>query len=180
MSIAPFLRSGPNGLYITDLPAFLASPCSAPISTDPNKSTWTDPSTRAQFSQMHIPAKELELLLYNKSRDTNRICPGCMLWYDLSRPGNPSAGISATLAQEMDLSGICSQSCMDELAGPEAGKALMGKDTGRMGDQEWEVLERESREAEKGGQNRFRVRRPVDGEPGDMVAESRSGFGVAR
>ena len=67
---------------------------------------------------------------------------------------------------------------MDELAGgPETGKALMGKGTEEMGVEEWDVLERESKRAEDGGQQRFRVRRPADGEPGDMVAQSRTGFG---
>ncbi|KAG7007419.1 hypothetical protein G7Y79_00010g029200 [Physcia stellaris] len=147
-----YLSPSPVGFHITDLQAFVRSSYLAPVSQDPDKADWATEATASQFSQTvpKSPAGDaaLQLVIINKSRDTDRICPSCRRWYKFGEPErhyqsfsdflkrNISNGpaMSAEQREEQDLSGICSQICMDALVeDPEETDKNHGMEIRRLG-----------------------------------------------
>ena len=128
-----YLYHSPVGIHIRDHTTSFPSDCPAPISTDPEKASWASPGQPHPLRQMlaHTPsgAESFNLLIYNKTRDTDRICPSCRRWYYVGEPkhfyglyddflarGFPSGhDILSGQREEQDLSGICSRTCQEAM-----------------------------------------------------------------
>ena len=106
--------------YAHDVAAFLASDKAAPVSQDPTRAEWASPEARTQLLNMfesqlgrnQASTEHTELLLYNKSRDTHRICPHCRKVYEA---GTSIPRLSEAEEREQQLSGICSTPCFQAL-----------------------------------------------------------------
>ena len=127
-AVPSYLSASPVGYHVMDILPFFRSPYKAPVSEDPEKRMWASLGAGQQLASMfpHNAAgiAEANLLVYNKSRDTDRICPSCRRWYRvgekvgtrlpfkefLVRQDVPQAEKEARV--EQDLSGICSRECM--------------------------------------------------------------------
>lgn len=133
-----YLSLSPVGIHILDLEGFANSPYKAPTSSDPERLSWTDQSVIQNVAKTSPATAKgrasVSLLIYNKSRDTDRICPCCHRWYHVGESAfgeTGSADVFATfedfvtrpplasspdfehdeVAREQDLSGICSRIC---------------------------------------------------------------------
>ncbi len=140
------------GFHITDPQTWIRTSHLAPVSQDPDRRHWTTQEGADQITQMfpHTPAGivSLNLFIYNKSRDTDRICPSCRRWYKvgesehryesfdefLRRDYSSSPTINTERREEQNLSGLCSQFCMDALVeDPDDAERNSGKELRRSG-----------------------------------------------
>ena len=148
----PYASPSPVGFHITKLQPFLQSPHRVSKSESPDRRHWATETGASQLGQAFTDTPtgiaSLTLLLYNKSRDTDRICPSCRRWYKfgesehhyasfdefVGREPPISTAMSAEQREEQDLSGICSQACMDAMVeGPEEAERTSGKELSRDG-----------------------------------------------
>ena len=147
-----YASPSPVGFHITSLVPFLESPHIASISESSERQHWGTETGMSQIEQFFpdTPAgiNSLNLLLYNKTRDTDRICPSCRRWYKFGeseqhytsfdefvrREPPISTAMSAEQKEEQDLSGICSQACMNAMMeGPVEAERTSGKELKRSG-----------------------------------------------
>jgi len=148
----PYIYPSPVGFHVTDPQIWIQTSHLAPVSHDPDRRHWATQEGADQVTQMfpHTPAGivSLNLLIYNKSRDTDRICPSCRRWYKvgesehryesfdefLHRDYSSLPAIGTEQREEQSLSGICSQACMDALVeDPEDAERNSGKELRRSG-----------------------------------------------
>ena len=149
----PYISPSPVGFHITKLETFFQSPHLAPVSESPERRHWATKESANQLQQAFpdTPAamESLTLMIYNKSRDTDRVCPSCRRWYkygesehhyasfeDFLRREPPISSTTMSYAQrtEQDLSGICCQTCGDAMVeGPVEADRTSGMELGRSG-----------------------------------------------
>ena len=134
MAAPAYLYHSPVGFHVRHVSTFLSSNSPAPISRDPEKAGWASqplPSNLQQLRQhlTQVPSgfDTFSLLVYNKSRDMDRVCPSCRRWYSVSEPEcnygsyeeftsrsyGDNGVVSKAQREERDLSGICCKACMD-------------------------------------------------------------------
>ncbi|KAI4195630.1 MAG: hypothetical protein LQ350_007101 [Teloschistes chrysophthalmus] len=148
----PYASASPVGYHITQLRPFLQSPHRVEASTNPVRRQWATPEGANRLPVAFPPTpsaiESRNLMIYNKSRDTDRICPSCRRWYKvgeseqrydsfaefLHRKPPVTATMAAEQKQEQDLSGICSQGCMDTMMDdPSEAAGNSGKELQRSG-----------------------------------------------
>jgi len=145
-----FLVSSPIGIHIRDFEAFMQSSLVVPVSSNPEQLSWASENARMQVVAMYGFPGDLadapkgllqatDILIYNKSRENDRMCAACMRWYRagegfksyssleefLVRPVLERPEVDAETASEQDLSGICTRQCMQALKG--GSDAVFGK-----------------------------------------------------
>jgi hypothetical protein len=137
----PYLVASPVGFHVTELLDLFRSPHKAPVSSDPDRRGWATEATTMELSQLFpstpIGIATLNILVYNKSRDRDRICLACRRWYRVgeapahdadkggawtfksfdefvTRPllAAPPDVENDEVVREQDLSGICSRVCL--------------------------------------------------------------------
>ena len=93
--------------------------------------------TRQMFPQTPAGIISLNPMIYDRSRETDRVCPSCHRWYKFGEPERHWAsfdeflqrGPSSSTAmdtgqrQEQDLVGICSPSCLNAMVEDLDGEA---------------------------------------------------------
>lgn len=126
-----YMSPSPIGFHITNLGLFLQCPNLALVSSDPDRAAWstrTGELTR-MFPQTSAGQMSARLMVYNKSRDTDRICPACRRWYYVGEPEweykslddfakrnrTETDAVGDEQKEEQDLSGICSSVCFEAL-----------------------------------------------------------------
>jgi hypothetical protein len=128
MAVPSYLTVSPVGYHVVDILSFFRSTHKATISQDPQKRRWASADVAQQldivFPHTATGIAEANLLVYNKSRDTDRICPSCRRWYRVGEKVGPRLPFPEFLVRhdmpqveeearvEQDLSGICSRECM--------------------------------------------------------------------
>ncbi|GBE87091.1 hypothetical protein SCP_1003380 [Sparassis crispa] len=148
-----FIHDPGNGPRVRDVDAFLASSFAAPPSFD-------DPLC-AEFAQDEVlemlcavlPEETAQILWYNKSRTTARICPACQRLYRLGdilpdpvaaqgEPDPASTYISPLLSREQALSGLCSPVCfvLAAYSYPGAIRSTWGRTADELNDATWDTL----------------------------------------
>jgi len=164
----PCVSPSAVGFHITDPQTWIQTSHLAPVSHDPDRRHWATQEGADQITQMfpHTLAGivSLNLSIYNKSRDTDRICPSCRRWYKvgesehryesfeefLRREYSSSPAIDSEQREEQSLSGICSQLCMDALVeDPEDAERNGGKELRRS--DSWLMRRTTTAEEAKGG-----------------------------
>ena len=134
-----YIAASPVGYHVTELLPFFRSTYRAPISKIPVKKEWATEKASQRISSMFphttIGIAHANLMIYNKSRDHDRICPACRRWYSVGEPiklqnyasfeefsqrPRPDSEefvgeIDPETMPEQELSGICSQECMNVL-----------------------------------------------------------------
>lgn len=118
-------------IYARDFQAFLASPHAAPVSSEPNRAFWADFTQRSEMINGFLATGGgsadsapdfVDLLIYNKSRDTHRVCPHCRQAYT----ARAREGTSPDVQAEQKLSGICSWGCYNSLTGGQMKEVFGG------------------------------------------------------
>ena len=134
MAVPAYLYHSPVGFHVRDVSTFLSSSSPAPVSKHPDRAEWASQPLSSNLQQLRqhltqVPSgvDTFNLLAYNKSRDTDRVCPSCRRWYSVTEPeckyasydeftsrGHGDNGeVSREQSEEQDLSGICCKACMD-------------------------------------------------------------------
>ena len=148
----PYVSVSPVGFHITALLSFMQSPNRVSVSETQERRDWATASTvnRLQRAFPRTPAatNSFNLLVYNKSRDSDRICPGCRRWYKFGESEHHYASFNDFIRrdppiwevmppgqlEEQELSGICSQHCMNALTeDAEDAERTSGKELLRSG-----------------------------------------------
>ena len=127
-AVPSYLTVSPIGYHVVDILPFFRSAYKAPVSEDPKKRGWASADAARHLDGMfpHTAAgiAEANILVYNKSRDTDRICPSCRRWYHVGEKVGPRLPFNEFLVRqdtlqvdedcklEQNLSGICSRECM--------------------------------------------------------------------
>ena len=134
-AVPPYVSKSPVGFHVTDLQTFLqAHP--TPTSKDPERHGFlgAEPQLRQMFPQDAAGRAACTLMIHNKTRDTERICPSCRRIYRvgegpkewdsfeafMSRVNDTSSGVDSKIKEEQDLSGICNTLCFNILTVAEA------------------------------------------------------------
>jgi len=160
-ALPPFLYSSPAGFHLRDFNAFIRSGLFSPVSNSQERSHWATEENATLISRMFCTSPEgatplsiqgANILVYNKSRDNDRICPACLRWYRVgegfrsyssleefrARPVLVQPEIEKDLATEQDLSGICTRECFKVLN--EGNDDACGKDADKLSAEEVETL----------------------------------------
>jgi len=148
-ALPAFLSSSPAGLHVSDFQAFAQSGFPAPVSNSQERSHWATAGNAQLVSRIlcaspegatPLEIQEANILVYNKSRDIDRVCPACLRWYRVgesfrsyssleefrARPVLTQPEVGQDVVTEQDLSGICTRECMKVLN--EGSDAVFGKD----------------------------------------------------
>ncbi|KZT19700.1 hypothetical protein NEOLEDRAFT_935965 [Neolentinus lepideus HHB14362 ss-1] len=134
-----FLRRSDAGLYVTRVSQFLASSYADPVGPSEEHRGWT--LGQDGITRMFGGAPDLgAIFLFNKQRETQRICPACRRVYHV---GEAIAGTNlqanSTERQEQELSGICSYPCAVVMGAAE----VMGKSADELHQQDYDrIMER--------------------------------------
>ncbi|KZV98975.1 hypothetical protein EXIGLDRAFT_266118 [Exidia glandulosa HHB12029] len=112
--LPPFLKRSPAGLIVADVPAFLASQHADPVSSHPSRRRWLTPGE--DLAELFAAQPTFgSILVFNKTRDVQRICPIC---YRLYAVGEGVVGLDPDVVEEgskffeeQEGTGICSSTC---------------------------------------------------------------------